>query len=111
MFGPDVYLSDSSQNLPAKILSLKDKISAIDLKGESVDLLEEEVEDLHGFSEELFSLSRLNSSICWQQSRMQWLRERDANSKFFHCVMSSRNTIPFFLVNGVLVEGVNNVRV
>jgi len=54
----------------------------------------------------------MNSSICWQQSRLQWLRERDANSKFFHGIMSSRkrkNAIPFFLVNGVLVEGVDNV--
>jgi len=102
-----------SQNLPAKILSLKDKILALDLKGESEALLEEEVEDLHGFTEEMFSLSRMNSSICCQQSRLQWLREVDANSKFFHGIMSSRkrkNSILFFLVNGVLVEGVNNVR-
>jgi hypothetical protein len=83
------------------------------LKGETSILTEGEVEELHGFSDELFSLSRVNSSICWQQSRMQWLREGDANSKFFHGIMSSRrrrNTIPFFLVNGVLVEGVDNVR-
>ena len=52
------------------------------------------------------SLSRANSSICWQQSRVQWLKEGDANSKFFHRVMSgkrSRNAIPFILVNGTLV--------
>jgi hypothetical protein len=63
--------------------------------------------------EELFSSSRMNSSICWQQLRLQWLREGDANSKFFHGIMSSRrcrNASPFFLVNGVLVEGVDNVR-
>jgi hypothetical protein len=88
-----------SQNLPANILSLKDRISALDLKGESIVLLDEEVEDLHGFTEELFSLSRINSSICWQQSRLNWLREGDANSKFFHGIMSSRkrrNAIQFF---------------
>jgi len=68
---------------------------------------------LHGLSEELFSLVRINSSICWQQSRAQWLREEDANSKYFHGIMSNRrrrNSIPFFLVNGVLVEGVDNVQ-
>ena len=102
-----------SQNLPAKIMSLKDKISTLDFQGESVDLHEEEVEDLHSFTEELSTLSRMKSSICWQQSRLQWLHEGDANSKFFHGIMSSRrrrNAIPFFLVNGVLVEGVDNVR-
>ena len=101
-----------AQNLPAKILSLKDKISSLNLKGETSVLLDEEVEDLHGFTEELFSLSRINSNICWQQSRMNWLREGDANYKFFHGIISSRkrrNNIPFFLVDGTLVEGVENV--
>jgi exonuclease III len=102
-----------TQNLPAKILSLKDQISALDLKGESDLLLDFEVEELHGLSENLFSLSRVNSSICWQQSRMQWLREGDANSKFFHGIMSNRrkiNAIPCFFVDGALIEGVDNVR-
>jgi len=102
-----------SQNLPAKIATLKDRISSLDSKGESDVLLDSEVEDLHGCMEELFSLVQMNTSISWQQSRMQWLREGDANSKNFHGIMSSRkrrNAIPFFLVNDVLVEGVDNVR-
>jgi len=76
-------------------------------------LSDEEIQELHGLSEELFSLSRANSSICWQQSRVQWLKEGDANSKFFHRIMSSkrsRNAIPFFLVNRALIEGVEYVR-
>jgi hypothetical protein len=102
-----------SKNLPAKISSLKDRIANVELQAESVVLADEDIEELHGFSEELYSLSRINSSICWQQSRMQWLRDGDANSKFFHGIMSSRhrrNAIQFFMVNGVLVEGVDNVR-
>jgi len=102
-----------SQNLPARILTLKDKIASLDLKGESTALSDGEIQELHGLSENLFSLSRINSSICWQQSRVQWFKEGDANSKKFHQVMSSRrsrNAIPCFLVNGALVEGVVNVR-
>ena len=94
-------------------MSLKDRISNLDSKGESGVLLDAKVEDLHCFTEELFSLVRVNTSISWKQSRMQWLREGDANSKKFHGIMSTRkrrNATPFFLVNGVLVEGVDNVR-
>jgi hypothetical protein len=40
-----------SQNLSAKISSLKDKILDFDLKGESDLLLDDEVEELHGLSE------------------------------------------------------------
>lgn len=54
-----------SQNLPANISSLKDKISVFDLKGESDLLLDDEVEELHGLLEHLFSLTRINSSIRW----------------------------------------------
>jgi len=102
-----------ARNLPARISSLKDRISVLEVKGKNVVLLDEEIEEMHGWSEELFSLSRINSSISWQQSRMQWLSEGDANYKFFHNIMSSknrRNAIPFFLEDGVLVEGVERVR-
>lgn len=51
------------QNLPARMLCLREKIAELDLKGENELLIEGEVEELHGFSEELFSLSRANSSI------------------------------------------------
>jgi len=88
-------------------------MAALDVKGETTTLTDEEIEELHGYSEELFSLSRINSSVCWQQSRLQWLHEGDANSKFFHNIMSNwsrRNAIPFFLVDGVLVEGVENAQ-
>jgi len=61
-----------THNLPTRILPLKDKIASLDLKGETNDLCDGEIEELHGFSEELFSLSRMKSSICWQQSRIQW---------------------------------------
>jgi len=55
-----------TQNLPARISTLKDRIDALDLKGETTVLCDEEVDELHGFTEELFSLVRIKTSICWQ---------------------------------------------
>jgi hypothetical protein len=75
---------DHSQNLSGKELFLKDRISKLDGKGENSLLSATGMEELHGLFEKLFSLSRINTSICWQQSRLQWLIEGDANSKYFH---------------------------
>jgi len=55
----------------------------------------------------------MDTSICWQQSRLLWLQDGDANSKYFHSVMAGRrrgNTISSLVVDGGIVEGVNPVR-
>ncbi|XP_024628614.1 uncharacterized protein [Medicago truncatula] len=49
----------------------------------------------------------------WQKAMMNWVREGDANSKFFHNMMSNRqrrNSLHLIHVDGVLVEGVQNIR-
>jgi len=102
-----------THNLSGKIASLKDRKTALDGKGEKEELSEEESSELHGISSYIHSLSRLNTSICWQQSRLTWLREGDANSNYFHSVLSSRrrrNSLSSILVNRSLVEGVQPVR-
>lgn len=99
-------------NIPDKILTVKNHISVLNEKGELSSLREEEMEELHGLFTKLHSLSRMHSSICWHQSRLNWLWEGDANSKF-HGTMSIRwrvNNISILDVGGVLVEGVDNVR-
>jgi len=104
---------EHTHNIPGKNLNIKNRIYVLDEKGELSSLTEEEVKDLHGLSSELHSLSRMHSSICWQQSRLNWIQEGDANSKFFHGTMSSRwraNNISILDVGGVSVEGVDNVR-
>ncbi|PNX67898.1 cysteine-rich receptor-like protein kinase, partial [Trifolium pratense] len=102
-----------TQNLPSRIESLKDRLAALDLKGGEDDLSESELAELHGVSSDIHSLSRLNASICWQQSRSRWLKEGDANTKYFHSVLANRrrgNTISSLQVDNTMVEGVAPIR-
>ena len=102
-----------THNLPRRIDSLKKSISLLEFKGEVEELTEEEVDGLHGLYADLYSLSRVNASISWKQARMPLLCEGDANSKYFHAIMSCRrrrNVISSILVDGDRVEGVFDVR-
>ncbi|KEH40917.1 hypothetical protein MTR_1g037510 [Medicago truncatula] len=76
--------------LPRKIESLKARLSILDCKGEDEVLSDANIKGMHGITSDILSLSRINTSICWQQSRMLWLKEGGANSKYFHLVLSSR---------------------
>ncbi|MCI48231.1 cysteine-rich receptor-like protein kinase, partial [Trifolium medium] len=50
------------QNLPSRIDTLKDRLSALDQKGEDEVLSEAELVEFHGVTSDIHSLSRLNAS-------------------------------------------------
>lgn len=85
----------------------------LDNKGETSVISEHEVLELRDLSVSLHSMSRIHTSVCWQQARLKWLQEGDANTKFFNGVMSARrrhNYIQLLQVNDVRVGGVQDVR-
>jgi hypothetical protein len=97
-----------AHNLPSRIDSLKVRLSELDLKGEDVALSEDELEEFHGVTADIHSLSRRQASINWQQSRSRWLKEGDANSRYFHSMLASRrrgNAISSVQVDGATLEG------
>ncbi|GAU51140.1 hypothetical protein TSUD_411890 [Trifolium subterraneum] len=102
-----------TQNLPSRIESLKDWLAVLDEKGEEDTLLEDELAELHEITEDIHSLSRLHTGICWQQSRSRWLKEGDANTKYFHSVLANRrrgNAISSLEVGSTILEGVAPIR-
>lgn len=102
-----------TQNLEGRIPDVKGKIAALDIKGEDHDLIEEEVVRMNSLSNNLVSLNHLNSNIRLQQSRLNWLKEGDANTRFLHGILASRrliNSIVKINVNGGDVEGLENFR-
>ena len=102
-----------SQNMEGKIIEVKNRIAYFDTKGEVSALLDEEANELHQLSVRLHSMARVQTSINWQKARLNWLQEGDANSKFFHGVMANRlrsNTVNLVNVNGINIEGVQNIR-
>jgi len=103
-----------SSNTNGKIRVVKEWMSSLDTKGETSALQEEEIAELHELSVNLHSLSRVQESMCWQKSRLNWLQESNANTrKKNHGVMSSRrrcNHIQLIQVNRVQVEGVQKIR-
>lgn len=92
---------------------MKNRISSLDIKREVVALQEDEMREFHDLFVHLHSMARVHTSMNWKKARMNLVREGDADSKFFHYIMSRkqrRDSIHLVHVDDVLVEGVQKIR-
>ncbi|XP_058726018.1 uncharacterized protein LOC131597331 [Vicia villosa] len=97
-----------SQNLGEKIKATKSELNRLEVKEESMGLADEEINSKRETSASLYNLSKLECSIQWQKSRSKWVKEGDANTKYFHgCVKKRRreNEILALEVNGNMLKG------
>ncbi|XP_058758687.1 uncharacterized protein LOC131631944 [Vicia villosa] len=101
------------QNLEGRIKEEKEKLNGLEVLGESTGYSVEDLQARSEISSTIHKLSNLNCSIQWQKARSKWLKEGDANSKYFHSCINKRrkdNEILCLDVNGRRVTEVKDIK-
>ncbi|GKV27391.1 hypothetical protein SLEP1_g36564 [Rubroshorea leprosula] len=96
-----------------KVKEAEKEIAAIDEKGEKGQLSPQDVEQRKNYFLELWKNIKIKESMWQQKSRKMWLKERDANTKYFHtCVKgrSRRNEILSIQIKGDQHTGVAKIK-
>jgi hypothetical protein len=97
----------------SKIQKLRSDIEDMDLRSERMGISDDEVLLCKGWFKELWKLLKSKDAISFQKSRAKWLKEGDANSKYFHACVKNRgrqNSIKALKVQEGWIKGVVAVK-
>ncbi|KAK2445530.1 hypothetical protein QL285_016452 [Trifolium repens] len=100
-------------NAEAKKKQLIETILAIDLKSEGMNLTSEEVSTRKRLFDDLWGLLKSIDASIFQRSRARWIKDGDANTRYFHnCVKARKrsNNITALRTQQGWVEGPVGVR-
>jgi len=100
-------------DMEARIVKMVEDIHALDVRGEEVGLSGEEVQRRKSLFGDLWKILKAKDANMVQRARSRWLKNGDANTKYFHkCVKlrCSRNSIKALKVGDGWVQSPMDVR-
>ncbi|GKV14964.1 hypothetical protein SLEP1_g25762 [Rubroshorea leprosula] len=104
---------NAASEVDRKIIEAESEIAHLDERGENVQLLPTEIEKRRSSFLELWKNLKLKENMWQQKSRLMWLKEGDANTKFFHRCVKGRwrkNEINSIQINGEQHKGVGEIK-
>ncbi|GLT46628.1 hypothetical protein SLA2020_203720 [Shorea laevis] len=100
-------------HIEKNIEEAKEEINRLDEKGEVEQLADVQVAKRNDCMHKLWIWNERRDSLLYQKARQKWLKEGDANSKFFHGSIVKRrkqNKLEGVLKDGEWMEGVPQVK-
>ncbi|XP_019432995.1 PREDICTED: uncharacterized protein LOC109339918 [Lupinus angustifolius] len=107
-----IWNRESFGSLDHKLIEISKEVMNIDLEGEEFSLSQEKVALRQSLVADWWKFLKMKDSLLFQKSKSRWLKEEDANTKFFHASIRgrrSRNQIHGLSFNVQWCEDVNFV--